>query len=163
MLISLFRYHLLGYAPRSTFAAGGVVRSGYVRSASYLSFLLLLYPISWGCSEGGNVISPTHEMIFYGVLDLLAGPVFLFMFLWHLNTVDYGSFGLWSGKYTGTGYGAGAGPGAGYAGGPGAGVGPGAGYAGGAPAMAGNGVAATGAGNGVGGAGAGVAPGAGRV
>ncbi|KAI0374817.1 family A G protein-coupled receptor-like protein [Pilatotrama ljubarskyi] len=109
-------YVLLGHGPRSTFAAGGVVRSGYVRSSAYLSFLLLLYPIAWGCSEGGNVISPTGEMIWYGILDLLAGPVFLFLFLWGLRSVDYGAFGLASGKYTdgygnaGAGYGNAAGP-----------------------------------------------------
>ncbi|KAI0831234.1 family A G protein-coupled receptor-like protein [Trametes gibbosa] len=102
---------LLGHGPRSTFAAGGVVRSGYVRTSGYLAFLLLLYPIAWGISEGGNVISPTGEMIFYGILDLLAGPVFLFLFLWGLRSVDYNTFGLRSGKYndgytsTGAGYG----------------------------------------------------------
>ncbi|RPD66065.1 family A G protein-coupled receptor-like protein [Lentinus tigrinus ALCF2SS1-7] len=98
-------YVLLGHGPRSTFAAGGVVRSGYLRSAGYLSFLLMLYPICWGLSEGGNVISPTGEMIFYGILDLLAGPVFLFLFLWSLRSIDYGAFGLMSTKYTDGSYG----------------------------------------------------------
>ncbi|KAI0781009.1 hypothetical protein BD413DRAFT_17876 [Trametes elegans] len=112
-------YVLLGHGPRSTFAAGGVVRSGYLRSSGYLSLLLLLYPIAWGCSEGGNVISPTGEMIWYGILDLLAGPVFFFLFLWGFRSVDYGAFGLVSSKYT-DGHGAGAGGyganGAGYGG-----------------------------------------------
>ncbi len=99
---------LLGHGPRSTFAAGGVVRSGYLRSSAFLSFLLLLYPISWGLSEGGNVISPNGEMIFYGILDLLAGPVFLFLFLFGLRSIEYGSFGLSSGKHT-DGYGGAAG------------------------------------------------------
>ncbi|KAI0637041.1 heat shock protein 30 [Trametes polyzona] len=125
-------YVLLGHGPRSTFAAGGVVRSGYVRSAGYLSLLLLIYPIAWGCSEGGNVVSPTGEMIWYGILDLLAGPVFLFLFLWGLRTVEYGAFGLASGKYT-DGYGAGAG--AGY----------GNGMAGAGPNMATRGAVAPGA------------------
>ncbi|OCH95534.1 family A G protein-coupled receptor-like protein [Obba rivulosa] len=102
-------YALLGHGPRSTFNAGGVVRTGYLRSAGYLSFLLLLYPIAWGICEGGNVISPTGEMIWYGILDLLAGPVFLFVLLWGLRSVDYGAFGLWSGKYTDTSYGSGPG------------------------------------------------------
>ena len=60
----------------------------------------MLYPIAWGCSEGGNVISPTGEMIWYGILDILSGPVFLFLFLWELRSVDYSAFGLHSGKYT---------------------------------------------------------------
>ncbi|CDO68344.1 hypothetical protein BN946_scf184799.g71 [Trametes cinnabarina] len=109
-------YVLLGHGPRSTFAAGGVVRSGYIRSAAYLSFFLLLYPIGWGVSEGGNVISPTGEMIWYGILDIFLGPIFLFIFLWGLRSVDYGAFGLASGKYTDPAYGNGAG--AGYGAGP---------------------------------------------
>ncbi|KAI0807308.1 hypothetical protein C8Q74DRAFT_1163602, partial [Fomes fomentarius] len=85
---------LLGHGRRSTFAAGGVVRTGYLRSSGYLAFLLPLYLICWGCSEGGNVISPTAEMVWYGILDLLAGPVFLFGLLWSLRRVDYSTFGL---------------------------------------------------------------------
>ncbi|KZT68970.1 family A G protein-coupled receptor-like protein [Daedalea quercina L-15889] len=128
-LLALFYiWHvLLGHGPRSTFAAGGAVRSGYVRTAGYFSLLLLLYPICWACSEGANVVSPTGEMIWYGILDLLAGPVFLFFFLFGLRSVDMAAFGLWSGKYTDTGYGYGA-PGAG---------GPGMTAAPGAPGVAG--------------------------
>ncbi|KAI0709124.1 heat shock protein 30 [Earliella scabrosa] len=129
-------YVLLGHGRRSTFAAGGIVRSGYLRSSGFLSFLLPLYAICWGVSEGGNVISPTGEMIWYGILDLLAGPFFLFFFLWGLRSIDYGAFGLASGKYTDGAYGANAtgaymagggsapGTGAGIAGGPGAAAGP---------------------------------------
>ncbi|OSX65226.1 hypothetical protein POSPLADRAFT_1044634 [Postia placenta MAD-698-R-SB12] len=106
---------LLGHGPRSTFAAGGAVRSGYLRCASYFSFILMLYPIAWACSEGGNVISPTGEMIWYGILDLFAGPIFLFFFLYGLREVDMAAFGLTSGKYTDTGYGAGYGAGPGMA------------------------------------------------
>ncbi|RPD53281.1 heat shock protein 30 [Lentinus tigrinus ALCF2SS1-7] len=95
-------YVLLWHGPRTTFAAGGHVRTGYRLAASYLSFLLLLYPIAWACSEGGNVITVTSEMIWYGILDLLAGPVFLFLFLFELRGVDYAAFGLQSGKYTDT-------------------------------------------------------------
>ncbi|GBE82316.1 hypothetical protein SCP_0407000 [Sparassis crispa] len=66
----IHRYVLLG--PRSTFAAGAVVRTGYIRSAGFLSFLPLLYPVYWGVSEGGNVISPTGEMMWYGILDSIS-------------------------------------------------------------------------------------------
>lgn len=34
------------------------------------------YGIAWGVSEGGNMISPAEEGVFYGILDLLAGPGF---------------------------------------------------------------------------------------
>ncbi|KAK7693384.1 hypothetical protein QCA50_002952 [Cerrena zonata] len=95
-------YELLFRAPRTTFASGGVPKSGYRVLSGWLSFLLVLYPICWGLSEGGNVIKPTSEMIFYGILDLFAGPVFLFCLLWNLRNVDYNAFGFASGKYTDT-------------------------------------------------------------
>lgn len=101
---------LLAHGPAATFANGGVFRSGYLRSAGYLSFMLLTYPIAWALSEGGNVISPTSEMIWYGILDVLTGPVFLAFFLYHVSTVDYAVFGLTSGKYTDYGAGSGAVP-----------------------------------------------------
>lgn len=94
------RYVLLWHAPRRTFAAGEVARSAYLVSAGYFSFMLITYPIAWACAEGGNVISVTSEMIWYGILDIFAVPVFLFLFLWELRAVDYASFGLHSGKYT---------------------------------------------------------------
>ena len=96
------RYVLLWYAPKTAFAAGGVFRAAYLRLAGYFSFMLITYPIAWACAEGANVISPTSEMIWYGILDIFAGPVFLFLFLWHLKDVDYSIFGLKSGKYTDT-------------------------------------------------------------
>ncbi|KAI0928480.1 hypothetical protein AcW1_005715 [Taiwanofungus camphoratus] len=95
-------YSLLWHGSRTTFPANGALRPGYLQASGWLSFLLILYPVCWACSEGANVIKPTSEMIWYGVLDLLAGPVFLFYFLWHVSSVDYSTFGLQSGKYTDT-------------------------------------------------------------
>ncbi|TFY63764.1 hypothetical protein EVJ58_g3052 [Rhodofomes roseus] len=92
---------LLIHGTRTAFPAGGVLRTGYIRSAGYLSFMLITYPICWACSEGGNVISNSGEMIWYGILDILAGPVFLFFYLWHLMDVDYAAFGFASGRSTG--------------------------------------------------------------
>ncbi|KZT11369.1 family A G protein-coupled receptor-like protein, partial [Laetiporus sulphureus 93-53] len=93
---------LLGHGPRTAFTAGGTVHSGYIPTAAYFSLLLLLYPICWACSEGGNVISPTGEMIWYGILDLFAGPIFLFYFLFGMREVDVAAFGFGfaSGKFT---------------------------------------------------------------
>ncbi|TCD68061.1 hypothetical protein EIP91_011606 [Steccherinum ochraceum] len=101
---------LLGHGPRTTFNAGQGVRTGYVRGSGFVAFITLLYPIAWGCSEGGNVISPTGEMIWYGILDLILGPVFLYYFVFGLRNVDYGAFGFHSGKYTDGPYGGVAGP-----------------------------------------------------
>ena len=96
----LNRSIILWQAPASSFAAGGVVRRGYYLAAGYFSFMLITYPIAWACAEGGNVITVTSEMIWYGILDIFSGPVFLFLFLYELRGVDYSAFGLHSGKYT---------------------------------------------------------------
>ena len=94
---------LLWHAPRATFADAPGLRRAYLLSAGWLSFMLITYPIAWACAEGGNVISVTSEMIWYGILDCITGPIFLLFFLWQLRTVDYDSFGFQSGKYTDTG------------------------------------------------------------
>lgn len=57
-------------------------------------FLWFMYPIAWGICEGGNVISPDSEAIFYGVLDILAKPVFGTLLLWGHRTIDPAELGL---------------------------------------------------------------------
>lgn len=39
-------------------------------------FVWMLYPVAWGLCEGGNVITPNDEAVFYGCLDFMAKPVF---------------------------------------------------------------------------------------
>lgn len=68
-------FHTLIFSARkAALAIGEDVHKAYVRSALTLSFLWFLYPIAWGLCDGGNVISTDSEMIFYGILDLLAKP-----------------------------------------------------------------------------------------
>ena len=120
--------HLLGPARTSTSIFGGAVGGPFMRGAGYLSFLWLLYPICWGLSEGGNRITPDGEMVFYGILDLLTMPVFLFIHSFQLRTFDYNLLGFYSGKRTvsemppwsSAGYGAGVGAGGVATGAPGA-------------------------------------------
>lgn len=50
--------------------------------------LWFLYPIAWGLSEGGNVIAPDSEAVFYGILDILAKPVFGALLLWGHRNID---------------------------------------------------------------------------
>ena len=92
----------MGHGPRTNFNAGPGLRTGYIRGSGFLVFITLLYPIAWACSEGGNVISPTSEAVWYGVLDLLLGPVFLFYFLFGLRKLDYATFGFQSWKSSDT-------------------------------------------------------------
>lgn len=97
----LYIWHTLLVNGRSTaFPSDGSFRTSYTVASSYLSFILLTYPVCWALSEGSNVISPTSEMIWYGILDILAGPVFLFLFLWQISDADYAGFELRSGKFT---------------------------------------------------------------
>jgi len=73
-------------------------KSKYGMSAVYLVVVWMLYPICWAFSEGANVLTVDHEMIFYSILDLFSGPLFLFLLLASLQDVDYDGFGLQSGK-----------------------------------------------------------------
>ncbi|KAF8575228.1 family A G protein-coupled receptor-like protein [Ramaria rubella] len=87
-------------APKAATIIGTDARGPYIRGAAYLSFIWLSYPIAWAVSEGGNVISPTGEMIFYGVLDVMAKPVFLFAHVYAMRNIAYDRFALSSGKAT---------------------------------------------------------------
>ncbi|KAK5105751.1 hypothetical protein LTR62_002187 [Meristemomyces frigidus] len=56
-------------------------------------FIWLLYPVSWGLCEGGNVITPNDEAIFYGCLDFIAKPVFSIALIighWKINPARLG-------------------------------------------------------------------------
>ncbi|CCE65677.1 hypothetical protein TPHA_0M01030 [Tetrapisispora phaffii CBS 4417] len=52
---------------------------------SVVMFLWFVYPVSWGLCEGGNVLQPDSEMIFYGVLDLLMLCFVPFLFILFSN------------------------------------------------------------------------------
>jgi len=57
---------MLFQVPSTAGFLGPDVELHYWRCAAYLMFLWGIYPICWALSEGGNVISPTGEMFFYG-------------------------------------------------------------------------------------------------
>lgn len=50
--------------------------------------LWFLYPVAWGICEGGNVIAPDSEAVFYGILDMLAKPVFGALLIWGHRNID---------------------------------------------------------------------------
>jgi len=72
----------------------------YMVNTIILLVLWFLYPVAWGLADGGNVISTDGEMIFYGILDLLAKPVFLFVHLFTLSAIPYEQFQLQSGHFS---------------------------------------------------------------
>lgn len=66
----------------------------YMICGGWTIFLWFLYPIAWGLSEGGNVIAPDSEAVFYGILDALAKPVFGAILLWGHRNIDPAVLGL---------------------------------------------------------------------
>ncbi|RDW75708.1 bacteriorhodopsin [Coleophoma crateriformis] len=57
-------------------ALGGDVYKVYMTCGVITLTIWMLYPIAWGVCEGGNLISPDSEAVFYGILDAIAKPVF---------------------------------------------------------------------------------------
>lgn len=72
-------------------------------SAVWISFMYALYAVCWACCEGANVVSNDSEMVWYGILDILTKPCFLFYFLAALTDCDLAVLQLNSGKYTESG------------------------------------------------------------
>jgi bacteriorhodopsin len=73
---------------------GGPVKKVYTICGVWTIFLWFIYPIAWGLCEGGNVISPDSEAVFYGVLDILAKPVFGALLIFGHRNIDPASLGL---------------------------------------------------------------------
>jgi len=73
---------------------GPEVSRTYMSCGGLTIFLWFLYPIAWGLSEGGNVIAPDSEAIFYGILDALAKPGFGMLLLWGHRNIDPAILGL---------------------------------------------------------------------
>ncbi|CAN8099868.1 unnamed protein product [Discula destructiva] len=87
-------YELVIDARRHANALGGSVKSTFMQCGVLTIFLWFLYPIAWGLSEGGNVIHPDSEAIFYGILDILAKPGFGILLLLGHNKIDPAQLGL---------------------------------------------------------------------
>ncbi|EZF35843.1 hypothetical protein H109_04486 [Trichophyton interdigitale MR816] len=58
------------------------LKQAYLTLSVALSIIFMLYGLAWGLNEGGNLISPTGEAIFYGVLDIWGGPLYCVFLLW---------------------------------------------------------------------------------
>jgi hypothetical protein len=75
-------------------ALGREIGRTYLSVAVWTIFLWFIYPIAWGLCEGANVISPDSEAVFYGILDILAKPVFGAILLFGHRNIDPRSLGL---------------------------------------------------------------------
>lgn len=87
-------YNVVFVARRHAFALGTEIHRTYLICGVWTIFLWFLYPIAWGLSEGGNVISADSEAIFYGILDILAKPVFGALLLWGHRNIDPAQLGI---------------------------------------------------------------------
>lgn len=79
----LVGYFLIWTPRRYASALGKDIKRIHIITAGWVWFLWMLYPVCWGISEGGNVIAPDSEFIFYGILDCCLIPItsagFLFL------------------------------------------------------------------------------------
>jgi bacteriorhodopsin len=87
-------YQLLIDSRRHANRLGGDTKKTFMMCGAWLTFIWFLYPIAWGLSEGGNVIHPDSEAIFYGILDIMSKPVFGFLLLWGHRNINPGDLGL---------------------------------------------------------------------
>lgn len=78
---------------------GDDIGKAFLTCGSLTVFLWFLYPVAWGLCEGGNVISSDGEAVFYGILDLLAKPVFGALLLFGHRNIDPERLGLNIEKY----------------------------------------------------------------
>ncbi|KAF4448841.1 hypothetical protein F53441_7777 [Fusarium austroafricanum] len=92
-----FAYLMLAYQtmhPGRTSASRLGLSRDYLMLAGWLNLLWLLYPIAYGVSDGGNVISVTKSFIFFGILDVLMIPGLAFAFAFLSRRWDYGALNL---------------------------------------------------------------------
>nr|OQO32307.1 hypothetical protein B0A51_00366 [Rachicladosporium sp. CCFEE 5018] len=87
-------YVLAWEARKHANAMGRDIGRTFLICGSWTAFLWCLYPIAWGVSEGGNVIAPDSEAVFYGILDVMAKPVFGALLIWGHRNIDPAALGL---------------------------------------------------------------------
>jgi bacteriorhodopsin len=91
-------YQMFTQFPHFSNYYGAEVKRTYWIGSGIVAFAWLLYPICWALSEGSNKITPTGEMVFYGLLDMIMVPLFLFYYTWAITKYDYNTWGLRAGK-----------------------------------------------------------------
>ncbi|CCH44173.1 putative membrane protein [Wickerhamomyces ciferrii] len=72
----------------------------FLIGASIVTFLWFIYPIAFGISEGGNVIQPNSEAVFYGVLDVVLFAFYNGAFLVATNDFTLDRLGLATPEFT---------------------------------------------------------------
>lgn len=73
---------------------GADVHRTFLMTGVWTLAIWTLYPIAWGLSEGGNVIAPDSEAVFYGILDFMAKPIFSALLIYGHWNIDPSRLGL---------------------------------------------------------------------
>lgn len=94
MALLFVAWQVTWVARKHAAALGNDVSRTFLICGCWTIFLWFLYPIAWGLCEGGNVISPDSEAVFYGILDIMAKPVFGALLLWGHRNIDPARLGL---------------------------------------------------------------------
>ncbi|KAL7268675.1 hypothetical protein RUND412_008693 [Rhizina undulata] len=82
-------WQTLGIARRYAYRVDPEVHKTFAGLTAYLLFFMALYPISWGLSEGGNVIKNDSECVFYGILDVFSQGLFAAALLFTTQRLDF--------------------------------------------------------------------------
>jgi bacteriorhodopsin len=93
-------YELLFSVRTHATSLGDDIRKAYFFPAALQSLIWLLYPIAWGVCEGGNVIAPDSEAVFYGILDILTIVCIQALLLFGLRDIDSARLGVNGGVQT---------------------------------------------------------------
>jgi len=96
-------YNLVLPGARNARAIGSDVGKLYFVMVGLTTVVWFLYPIAWGVAEGGNVITSDGEAVFYGILDIIAKPVFGFVTLFGHRNIDPARLGIMNETFFGAG------------------------------------------------------------
>lgn len=90
----LLGYYLIWVPRKFARRVGGDISRIHYIASGWVMLVWMLYPVCWGVSEGGNVIPPDSEFIFYGILDCHLIPITSAFFLAAHWRIDPGRLGL---------------------------------------------------------------------
>lgn len=95
-MVALFgiAWNIMVVARKHAAVIGSDVSRVFLMCGVLTTFLWFLYPVAWGVSEGGNIIAPDSEAVFYGVLDIFAKPIFGMLLIFGHRNIDPARLGL---------------------------------------------------------------------
>jgi bacteriorhodopsin len=89
VLYFLIIWQVLGNARGYSSRVETHAHRSYIGLAAWTIFFMMLYPIAWGVSEGGNRIKNDSAHAFYAVLDVFSQGVFAVILLIMTKSLDF--------------------------------------------------------------------------